>query len=392
MQRIKQIFRNEQGISGIVFALSLGMLVGIAAITVDIGRAFVTQSELQNIADSAALAAGQQLGQQYAQAAAANNGTIPTGWTADLTGIVTAAQGLSVLHSAGGLSGITLDGNDVVVGVWDEASHSVDTTGGLVTPNAVSVQARRDGTANGAIVTFFARALSSNHQTMDVTRIATAALGPAITALPGTINAPFGISEEWFKGEPPRPCNDAIRFSPANDPLACAGWHAFDEVTQGSNPNSPAGCGAGGTGGGGSGGGSANAKLLRTVIDCMAADNYTSPGVNSDTIFDFTNGEVANAFDNLYNLYDTEADHDVDGNPTTWEIVIPVYESTDCGGPSGPLRIVSIAHATVTNVDVDNRIIDANVTCDAVIPNSRSGAPGTGGGISPLGTIPNLVS
>ena len=110
MQRIKQILRTEQGISGIVFALSLGMLVAIAAITLDVGRAFVTRSELQNIADSAALAAGQQLGQQYAQAAAANNNTIPAGFTADLTGIVTAAQGLSVLHSAGGLSGITLDG------------------------------------------------------------------------------------------------------------------------------------------------------------------------------------------------------------------------------------------------------------------------------------------
>jgi len=390
MTRIKNILRNQRGISALVFALSLGMLVGIAAITLDIGRAFVTQSELQNIADSTALAGAQQLGQQYAQVAAGNNNQIPDGWTADSAGIVTAGQGLSVLHSAGGLSGITLDAGDVVVGVWDAGNATVDTTGGLVTPDAVAVQSRRDGTTNGPIATFFARALSGNFQTMDVSRTATAALGPAITAPPGTINAPFGISTEWFEGAS---CDDPIRFSPANDPLACAGWHAFDEVSNGSNPNNPAGCAtSNGGGGGGGGGGSANAQLLRTVIDCMADGDYTSPGVEAGTEFDFTNGEVDTAFDNLYNLYDTYADHDTDGYPTDWEVMIPVYQSSDCVGPSGPMEIVGFAAATVTNVDGKTRIIDANVNCDYVIPDARSGPPGTGGGIAPLATIPNLVS
>ena len=394
MTRIKNILRNQRGISALVFALSLGMLVGIAAITLDIGRAFVTQSELQNIADSTALAGAQQLGQQYAQVAAGNNNQIPDGWTADSAGIVTAGQGLSVLHSAGGLSGITLDGGDVVVGVWDAGNAIVDTTGGLVTPDAVAVQSRRDGTTNGPIATFFARALSGNFQTMDVSRTATAALGPAITAPPGTLTAPFGISSQWF--EDGGSCNDAIRFSPANDPLACAGWHAFDEVSNGSNPNSPAGCATsngGGGGNGGNGGGSANAKLLRTVIDCMTAGNYTSPPVSGpNTEFDFTNGEVANAFNNLYDLYDKYADHDADGYPTNWQVMIPVYQSSDCVGPSGPMPIVGFAAATVTNVDGKTRIIDANVQCNYVIPDARSGPPGTGGGISPLGTIPNMVS
>ncbi len=392
MTRIKNILRNQRGISGLIFALSLGMLVGIAAITLDIGRAFVTQSELQNIADSAALAAGQQLGQQYTQAAAGNNNVIPDNWTADHTGLVTAGQGLSVLHSAGGLSGITLDGSDVVVGVWDAGNATVDTTGGLVTPDAVAVRSRRDGTTNGPIATFFARALSGNFQTIAVSMTATAALGPAITAPPGTVNAPFGISEQWFVDG--GSCNDAIRFSPANDPLACAGWHVFDEVQLGSNPNNPAHCAGGGGGGGGGGQGSANAKMLREVIDCLAAaDNYTSPEVTAhETQFDFTNGEVANAFNNLYDLYDAKADHDAAGYPTDWELMIPIYESTDCLGPIGQTTIVGFARAVVHNIDVDNRIIDATVECNAVIQDGRSGAPGTGGGIAPLGTIPNLVS
>ena len=215
MTRIKNILRNQRGISGMVFVISMGMLLGIAAITLDVGRAFVTRSELQNIADSAALAAARELGKQYEQAGAGNNNVIPDNWTADYTGLVTAGQGLSVLHSAGGLSGITLDANDVVVGVWNVGTATV--TAGLVTPDAVAVRSRRDGTANGAIATFFARALPGNFQTMDVSMTATAALGPAITAPPGTVNAPFGISETWFTNG--GQCNDAIRFSPSNDPL-----------------------------------------------------------------------------------------------------------------------------------------------------------------------------
>jgi hypothetical protein len=132
---------------------------------------------------------------------------------------------------------------------------------------------------------------------------------------------------------------------------------------------------------------------MKTTIECMTDNYYTSPELNiGETSFDFNNGEIDNVFDSLYDLYDSKADHDADGYPTDWQIMIPIYESTDCVGPSGPITIVGFAAATVHGVDTQTRIIDATVICGAIIPDGRSGAPGAGGGIAPLGTIPNLVS
>ena len=385
MRRILTLLSDQRGITGMTFAISLTTLIGMAAITLDLGRAFVTRSELQNIADSAALSAAGRLGIVYQDIATANNNEA----TSDVTisgsqagEIMSVAHSMSNLHSAGGQSNITLAGNDITVGSFDIPSETV--TAGLTSPDAVTIRARRDGTQNGPLATIFAAIFGTS--TMGLTATATAALGPVSSVPPGGLAAPFGISEQWFKNG--GQCNDAIRFSPANDPIACAGWHVYDEIQQNSNPSNPTHC-QGGGGGGGNNQGGANARLLREVIDCLEAGNYESPPViPHQTKFDFTNGEVANAFNNLDNLYNTEKD--ANGN---WEINIPIYESTDCLGPIGTTTIVGIARATVTNIDVQNRIVDAKVDCNAIIPDAQSGPPGSGlgGGLSPMGSIPGLV-
>jgi len=391
--RIHKILTNQQGVSGATFALSLVMLLGMAAITLDIGRAFVTKGELQNIADSAALAGARQLGEAYVTIAGANptaqatNNVSISGYEG---GIQTAADNMASQHAAGGKSNIALNAADTVIGQWNTGTKSVNA--GLFSPDAVTIQVRRDSNTNGPIATFFAKVLPGQFNSLDVTATATAALGPAITAPPGALNAPFGISSQWFTNG--GSCNDAIRFAPANDPLACAGWHSFDEAQLGSNPQHPAHCSSSsGPGGGGSGSGNAgtNASLMRNVLDCMTAGNYTSPEVEAGTTqFDFNNGEVANAFNNLNDLYNAEKD----SSTGDWDIMVPIYQSSDCVGPTGPMTIVGFAKAVVHSVDVTNRIIDATVECHTIIPDARSGPPGSdlGGGLSPMGTIPGLVS
>ena len=386
MKRIQTLLADQRGITGMTFGISLATLLGMAAMTIDLGRAYVARGELQNIADSAALAAAGRLGIVY-QDIATSNGNLAT---SDVTisgsqeaEITTVANSMANLHSAGGQANISLAANDMKVGTFNTANENV--VAGLVSPDATTIRVRRDANQNGPIATIFAAIFGS--QSMGLTATATAALGPATSVPPAGMTAPFGISEQWFKNG--GQCNDAIRFSPANDPLACAGWHVYDEIQQSANPTDPTHCQGGGHGGGGNNQGGANAQLLRAVLDCLKTDDYSSPEtIPHQTSYDFTNGEAANAFNNLQDLYDSKKDANGE-----WEISIPIYQSTDCLGPIGKTMIVGFARATVFGIDVQNRIIDAKVDCNAILPDAQSGPPGTGlgGGLSPKGTIPGLV-
>ena len=59
------IFGNERGVTSVTVALLGTILVAISAFAIDIGHALVTQNELQNASDAAALAAARQLGVNY---------------------------------------------------------------------------------------------------------------------------------------------------------------------------------------------------------------------------------------------------------------------------------------------------------------------------------------
>ena len=59
--------REQRGSVIIIFAVCLFLLVGLAALAVDIGYVYTTRSELQNVADAAALAGARYLGSEYAK-------------------------------------------------------------------------------------------------------------------------------------------------------------------------------------------------------------------------------------------------------------------------------------------------------------------------------------
>ena len=65
--------RNEAGQTLIMFALGLAVLLGMAALTIDVGLAYVARRDMQNAADAAALAGADVLleGQSFALAASA---------------------------------------------------------------------------------------------------------------------------------------------------------------------------------------------------------------------------------------------------------------------------------------------------------------------------------
>ena len=56
---------RQRGAVAVMTALCLTALVGITALAVDLGRAWVVRNELQNAADAAALAGAGSLGPNY---------------------------------------------------------------------------------------------------------------------------------------------------------------------------------------------------------------------------------------------------------------------------------------------------------------------------------------
>jgi len=65
MKRPIPSLKDQAGAVAVTVAILMFVLVGIAALAIDIGYLLVTRNELQNVADAAALAAASKLGDNY---------------------------------------------------------------------------------------------------------------------------------------------------------------------------------------------------------------------------------------------------------------------------------------------------------------------------------------
>jgi Flp pilus assembly protein TadG len=129
--------RDERGSIMAWTALGLVSLLGMAALTVDMGYMYVLNNQLQTTADAAASAAAKAL--------------------PDETAALAAAQDVVQQNMPSSAHGNVITAADVHFGNWDSATRTF-TDGGSPT-NAVRVNARRDDTNNNAARTFFASTL-----------------------------------------------------------------------------------------------------------------------------------------------------------------------------------------------------------------------------------------
>jgi len=361
--QILALWSDSRGVTAVTAAVSASMLLSLAVLTIDAGQALVAKNELHNVADAAALAGARELGVLYA---GGPNGTPPPLPMAqqqnfvlsDPTPITTAVENVATANYARGVS-ITIDPGDIRIGDWDSVAKTFTQT--PATPDAVSVTARRDGSANGPITTFLAGMIGIN--TVSVTSLATAALTGTGSTLPGQLDVPFGISSQWFTNFG---CNQPIRFYPTNSPVGCAGWHTFLD----SPPN---------------------ANTLKNIINGLipTPPTYTTPGTQAgSTELNFIGGNVASDLKFLQNLFDAKKGTDGDGNPNTWTVLVPVYQSSDCSNPNSPMMIVGYATTTITQVLAPpaGQLVDAIVQCGLV-----DGGRGGGASFGTLGSIPGLV-
>jgi len=364
--RLVALLREQKGMAAIYMAMLGTILVGITALAVDVGHALVTQNELQNASDAAALAATRQMGVGYLAMPLADQQDLGRDLTSSEQAQITAqATAATFANKASDVANLALSQGDISFGTWDFIARTFTPT--VTRPNAIRVTARRDGGANGPITTFFAGVLGVN--TMNIATTSTAALGTAGGPVPpGVGDVPFAISSNWANDNVAN-CNGGIQFSPTG-PDGCAGWHVFDQQP-------------------------ANANKLRDTVDGLQDGSYTSPGLNpGNDYWEFTGGEVSSAYDNLIDLFNSKKK--MNNGRWEWDINLPVYQAsnpTSCDNPSGSIQIVDFVKATVTEVKRND--IQAEVECDSIFdgnPDPNQGGGSGAGTLTPMSPYPRLVS
>jgi Flp pilus assembly protein TadG len=417
-QKKLPVLNNDHGATAVLVAICLTMLIGFAALAVDVGYLYATRNELQNVADAAALAGAGYLGTVYA----ALTYTEQQDYTFSRTEVVDAIQQVAQKNSAAGVnitiadSGINALGEDIVIGIWNGTSVSAS----LTSPDAVRVVARRQEGVNGPVSTFFANIFGVAD--MEVGAVATAALTGPATAAEGTLRTPFAISELIFE----QPCTEEIIFSPTTD--SCAGWHNFvDDANTNDLSDKLFGLIQG-------------HETKDYLCDTCGDDTLTLGDAWLDTNFDlnkeatpeitaaFTTGNPMNfiggdlgalfngvTLDSTYDgntgnainkngdivvnkfpvapfpaLFDYFRYRDGDGNDDWWTATVPVYEDGDtCGNPSGPINIVGFARIIVKMPNPPpDKTVSVYIDCNQSIIRGRGGG-GLSGNLK--GSIPNLV-
>lgn len=402
--------KGQKGITLVFLAIVITVLLGFVALAIDVGHLMATRNELQNVADSAALAGAGHLGSVYKELSYSEQ----QGHEFTRSEIVNVIQKVAEKNKASGVV-ISIredpNDNDIIIGLWDSGNSTVNPT--LTTPDAVYVKARRDGSANSPISTFFARIFGID--TMNVSAEATAALtGPAWVD-EGELKTPFGLSENVF----PNDCKDLIAFSPTTE--SCAGWHNFfDPINASKMEDKLLGFIQGDSDCKYCGDSLLNGpEWLEANFDLnKTPSSETTPLTSAGDSFEFQGGTISSLFNGDYlvdydgnygiayrndkesngknpapmiALFDYFRYRDDDGDDSVWTATIPVYKDSpdSCTNPNTAIEIVGFARIVVISPDPPpSSNIQVHVDCNFSAIEGRGGG-GTYGNLK--GTIPNLV-
>ena len=164
---------RRRGAVAAMVALLLIPLLAFVAFCVDVGWMTSTKSELQNAADSAAMAGSRQLVDNYGAyskaPAAKRAGLISTAQSAAST----YSQRFSKNNEAGGVNGLELLTKDIQIGFTDAAGTFYASSDRAGYPNTVQVLERRDSEANSRLKFHFAPAIGRRDTALTATASAT---------------------------------------------------------------------------------------------------------------------------------------------------------------------------------------------------------------------------
>lgn len=370
MKTFKIVFNNQRGAVAVIVGITLAVLLSFLALAIDVGYIYATKNELQNAADSAALAATGKLGNLYSLAAD------PTTYNceSERDQIVAVAQAVvgSGKNKAGG-SDISISDADVFINNIADGNTKFSTND-YNQAYAVRVIARRDSVLNSQIATFFAQIFGVD--SVPVVADATAALTGQSTMAESGLPLPVAINKSWMDTNP---CDEDLTFHPSSAGT-CSAWHAYDNTIYSDDTKDY----------------DPNGNDMKDMIDATREDTYNSPYTEAGvTTYEFTNGTLANLFtssaiQDLFNAMKVKNDFidDLDDDPETWTTTIPIFDDTVAGcGPNQEVVIVGFTAITITEVTPPpETTIKATVTCGLVEPGR-----GGGGDYGTKGTIPGLV-
>jgi Flp pilus assembly protein TadG len=160
LSKMRPGHRPRRGAVAVLAALCLIIVIAFLAFAIDIGYMVVTESQLQNAADSGALSAARAL---------------PSGRPA----AVDAARSWAAKNVAAGASVATVASQDVEIGLWDRttASFSVLPESSTTSPNAVRVSCRRSSARGNPLRLFFAPVIGTSQADLTARAIAVTAGG-----------------------------------------------------------------------------------------------------------------------------------------------------------------------------------------------------------------------
>ncbi|MGD8801343.1 MAG: TadG family pilus assembly protein [Desulfobacterales bacterium] len=205
MMTAKGIFstlNNQRGISAVLVAVCLVMLVGLVALSIDVSHLVVARNELQNAADAGALAGAAELytddgqsvntsanevGHDAATANFSEQFPVEVNWTAGNEGDVQRGHwsfGLGSLQR-----GFTPNDSTAPVALWGVSTEELDENPNFI--NAVRVRTRRENTP---IASWFARIFG--YESFDGFAEAVAYIGFAGNLKEATANAPIAICKQ----------------------------------------------------------------------------------------------------------------------------------------------------------------------------------------------------
>ena len=350
-KRFFSILNNQQGISAVIIAVCLVMLIGMVALSIDVSHLVVARNELQNAADAGALAGAaelysdngksintnaNQIGFDATVANFSDQTPVEVNWTGGNAGDVQRG------HWSFGLGsiprGFTPNDSTTPVALWGVTTVELDENPNFI--NAVRVRSRRQNTP---IASWFARIFG--HESFEGFAEAVAYIGFTGTLKESTADAPIAICKQSIEKctdpKDPKTCKyDCSQGRFINDAAGkldeeTGMWTNLEQNLDKSVSPVADLCSSG-----------TNASEVKPLVECTAIKGDSGVEHNSlqfNYNLQVNNGQIDSAFNAFYNCWKSEFE---DGY---MRLTLPVIDCADdpttCAPLVGAVEVV-VVHVT----------------------------------------------
>ena len=309
---------RQRGASLVLVTISMLVLLGFGALTLDTGNLYVARNELQNAADAGALAGARVLYVNDGSMVNAGANAVARDTALSNTSQGTAVEVVSVERGHWSFATRTFTPNTSLepVDLSNVSTEQLDLDPNFI--NAVRVITERNATP---VQAFFGSVLGFADYT--VTTSAVAYIGFAGSLRPEDVDQPIALCRDAITDGDNFSCNVG-RFIDSNSETG--GWTNFQHDDSGAT----------------------NANELRQLVcgDGNPDEMYFGEDIATN------NGQVQSAFSDLYDCWVEETDQE-----RLWHLTLPVIDCSEGVSPSNPL-VGAVNISIVWIVDNDNRIDD----------------------------------